>query len=85
MKVSYLDHATYQIKERGIKKKLVREILLAPDQIVIGHKKRKIAQKIVFEGKFKFLYRVVYLEENKSFVVVTAYKTTNIKRYWVKK
>lgn len=86
MKIVFGLHAKNQFKERRISRKLVRKILQNPDSVLDGKNGRKIAQKIVLEGKFKFLYRVIFeMESKNNFLVVTAYKTSNIKRYLVKK
>ncbi len=85
MKIEYLLHAENQLKERQISKKLIEKILSKPDQVVDARFNRKIAQKVMLEGKFKFLYRVIYIVSESKTVVITAYKTRNIKKYWVEK
>ena len=85
MKISYTFHAKEQLKERNIKKELIEETLLNPSQILLAEKGRKIAQKLYFEGRIKFLLRVIYVVEKGNFVVLSCYKTTRIEKYWVKK
>lgn len=56
--------------------------MLHPEQVVAGHGGRKVAHKrIVLRGK-EGLLRVVYEETAASFVVVTAYYTSDVVRYW---
>ena len=60
----------------------VEETLRAPEQVVEGHDGRLVAQKhTMLHGKDGLL-RVVYEEATTAFVVVTAYFTTDIARYW---
>ena len=61
---------------------LVEETLRAPEQVVEGHDGRLVAQKhTTLHGKDGLL-RVVYEETATAFVIVTAYFTTDIARYW---
>jgi len=85
MKTEYTAHAEKQIKEREMSKGLIERILQKPQQTVKGKKNRKITQNIIKIGGFKFLFRVIFIEENNTIKVLTAYKTTNIEKYWVKK
>jgi len=85
MQITYGLHAENQLKERGISKRLIEEILSNPEQIINSIKGRKIAHKVISEGKVKFLYRVIYVIEKSKFEVISAYKTRKIVKYWVKK
>ena len=85
MKTEYTAHAEKQIKEREMGTELIEEILQNPQQTVKGRKNRKVAQSIIELGGFKFLFRVIFIEEKSAIKVLTAYKTTNIEKYWVKK
>ena len=85
MNIEYSIHAEKQIKEREMGKEIIEEILQNPQQTVKGKKNREIAQSIIELGGFKFLFRVIFIEEKSAIKVLTAYKTTNIEKYWVKK
>ena len=63
----------------------MEKTLKNPQQTAEGRKNRKIAQSIVEENGFKFLFRVIFIEENTTIKVLTAYRTTKIEKYWVKK
>ncbi|HLD58059.1 MAG TPA: DUF4258 domain-containing protein [archaeon] len=84
MKIKFEAHAENQIKERLLDKKQIEETLLNPGLIVDSKKNRKIAQKVFQAKGFKFLLRVIYVIENSDFVVISAYRTTRIEKYWVK-
>jgi hypothetical protein len=85
LRIRFESHAENQIKERQLDKKQIEETLLDPDQLLDAKKNRKIAQKIFKIGSFKFLVRVIYVIENLDFVVISAYRTTKIENYLVKK
>jgi len=85
LQIKFESHALNQITERALDKKLIEETLLNPEQLLDARKNRKIAQKIFKIGRFKFLLRVIYVIENSDFVVISAYRTTRIEKYWVKK
>lgn len=85
MQVKFESHAESQIKERLLDKKQIEETLLNPDNVVDATKSRKVAQKLFKIGRFKFLLRVIYIIENSDFIVISAYRTTRIEKYKVKK
>lgn len=85
MRIKFETHAENQVKERLLDKKQIEETLRNPVQLLDSNKGRKIAQKVFKIGKFKFLLRVIYVVENSDFVVISAYRTTRIEKYWVKK
>ncbi len=70
--------------ERGLSKVQIEETLANPSQLIYSRKGRKIAQKVFGIGTFKFLLRVIYVVEGSDFVVISAYRTTKIEKYWVK-
>ena len=85
MHIKFESHAENQIKERRLGKKQIEETLLNPDNVLDAKKNRKIAQKVFKTGSFKFLLRVIYVIENSDFVVISAYRTTRIEKYKVRK
>ena len=85
MEIIFENHAESQIKERNLDESKIEETLLNPDQVITSKKNRKIAQKIFRTGRIKFLMRVIYVIENSDFIVISAYRTTRIEKYWVKK
>ncbi|MFN0197244.1 MAG: DUF4258 domain-containing protein [Planctomycetaceae bacterium] len=79
--VIFSAHARFEMRRRGIKQAEVLEVVRKPGQIIASENGRQIHQsKISRDGKF--LLRVVVAEDDQSFHVVTAYKTSRIERYW---
>jgi len=78
MSVKIIPLALKKIKRRGISSEWVEETISNPDQIVEGYRGRSVAQKVYYVGDKNMLLRVV-LENN---TVVTAYRTSQIQRYW---
>lgn len=77
MAIKYIPHALERMKERGISRELVEEVLLSPDNTLEGYFGRKVAQKRI-NGK---LIRVVYEEKEDEVLVITAYITSKIRKY----
>jgi hypothetical protein len=56
--------------------------LANPEQVVAGHGGRQVAHKHITTGGKERLLRVVYEEGESVLTVVTAYLTSDIRRYW---
>jgi|TARA_B100001971_G_C18038948_1_gene456594 hypothetical protein len=65
MRFYYTDHARENLIERKIRKEIVEETVLNPEEVFDDKKSRKIAQRI-FGNR---LLRVVYKEDNKNPIV----------------
>ncbi len=75
-------HAAFEMERRGLSEKAVAQILSAPGQRLEVASGRVVLQsKILFEGK-EYLVRVFVDINKRSVEVVTAYRTSRIKRYW---
>jgi len=74
--------AIRKMERRGIPESWVREALGSADQIVAGHGGRFVAQQRRRIRRKEKLLRVVFEETQDAYVVVTAYLTSDIKRYW---
>jgi len=74
--------ARRKMERRGIPESWVSETLQSPQQIVEGHGGRLVAQQRRRIRRKERLLRVVYEETRDKYVVVTAYFTSDIKRYW---
>jgi len=72
-------------KKRGISEKMIIEAVKNPEQVVDGYEGRKVAHKYYMIYKKKYLLRVVYELYEKKCVVITAYMTSQIQRYWEEK
>jgi hypothetical protein len=68
--------------QRGIPETWVKETLIAPEQVVEGHGGRHVAHTRMMVAEKECLLRVVYEETETTLVVVTAYLTSAIARYW---
>lgn len=80
--VEIIPLASKKIEQRKIPSEWIRETLNFPGQIVDGYGGRKVRQKkYVLEGK-EMLLRVIVDEGEDRFIVVTAYLTSQIERYW---
>ena len=70
------------MKQRGIPEKWVCETIDLPQQVVAGYRERSVAHKLFkIQGKEKLL-RVVFEKTLAKYTVITAYLTSDIKRYW---
>ena len=74
-------HAVFEMKRRGISRTLAEAVIREPGQIVPSVKGREIHQSI-FGRSGRMLVRVVVKEDEKAYHVVTAYKTTQVAKYW---
>ena len=79
MKIKIIPLAAKKIKLRRIPKEMLYETIKQPDQTVEGYGGRFVKQKI-YKNKDKLL-RVVCEKSGKDIVVVTAYLTSQIKKY----
>ncbi len=74
--------AKKKLERRGILEKWVTETLNSPSQIVEGYGGRRVAhKKYMIEGK-EYLLRVVFEDKKEQNVVLTAYLTSQVSRYW---
>ena len=62
----------------------IEQTLASPNQIVEGYEGRKVAQRLYRVGDKEMLLRVVFETAEEVKVVITAYLTTQIQRYWRK-
>lgn len=86
MRVTITGHAKFEADRRNIPEELIRSVVERPQQKLPSKKGRIIIQNKYhdeFEGK-EMLLRIVGLEENEEFNVITVYKTSKIDKYWIK-
>ncbi|HHT9120685.1 MAG TPA: DUF4258 domain-containing protein [Candidatus Hypogeohydataceae bacterium YC41] len=74
--------ARRKMEKRGIKEEWVIEAVESPEQLVAGYGNRQVAHKRIDLGEQKRLLRVVYEVAETRFIVITAYLTSQIARYW---
>ena len=67
---------------RSVPDEWVVETLNSPEQVVEGYGGRNVAhRRYIIRGKQRLL-RVVFEETPEKYIVITAYLTTAVKRYW---
>lgn len=76
--------AMKKIAQRNIPVEWIEQTLNLPDQVVEGYEGREVAQKIYRLNGKKMLLRVVFEATGNGKVVVTAYLTSQVERYWRK-
>jgi len=74
--------AKRKIGRRRIPEAWVTEALRNAEQVVEGHGGRSVAQQRRKIRRREMLLRVVFEETADKYVVITAYLTSDIKRYW---
>ncbi len=82
--VALSDHARWRLARRGLEAALILRTALEPEQVIAVRPGREIRQARVTlprEGR-TVLIRVVVDAGDDGDVVVTAYKTSKIDKYW---
>ena len=74
--------ALKKIGQRNIPLEWIGQALNLPDQVVEGYGGRQVAQKVYHLSDREMLLRVVFEITEGRRVVVTAYLTSQIERYW---
>ena len=82
MGIKIIGLAAKKIKLRQISSSMLYETLKSPDQIVEGYGGRKVKQKIYNINNKKKLLRIICEKNGKDTIVVTAYLTSQIQKYW---
>lgn len=82
MRYEIIPLAVKKIAQRHISLQWIEETLNSPDQIVEGYEGRQVAQKIYHQGDRRILLRIIFELKGDKRVVVTAYLTSQIERYW---
>jgi len=82
IQIAYSAHAEYQLKERGISKKQVRETIQKAEHVQERRDGTKVAQRRVQWHNRDVLCRVMYRMTNSERVlIITAYVTTKFSKY----
>ena len=74
--------ARRKMDRRGIPESWVAEALKSADQIVEGYGGRLVAQQRRKIRRKEKLLRVVFQETEDKYLVITAYLTSDVMRYW---
>ena len=78
-------HAEWEMSRRGIPLELVKVVMDRPEQRLIDGSRtgRWIYQsRLPFEGGRMYLLRVVVAEQEQPPLIITAYRTSKIEKYW---
>ncbi len=81
MKIEIIPIAQRKIKRRGVPEEWIKETILTPDQQMRGYSGRVIAQRIYKRSDREMLLRVIYEDRNNEAIVISAYLTSQIKKY----
>jgi len=80
--VRFSDHARLEIVRRDIPFEIVERVVNSPEQFVPEHGGLVARQsRVEFDGK-PYLVRVIVAEQPDASVVVTAYRTSKVGKYW---
>ncbi len=83
MKFELSRHARQELQRREISTKLLESVLKNPQQVIVQPDGKKIYQSQLDFGDGKiFLLRAVVVELPDVSLVVTAYRTRKINKYW---
>jgi len=79
--IRFSKHSLFELQRRGLSVAEVTNVIRNPEQIIPSDKGRSIHQSLI-GPKRRMLLRVILKEDAQSIVVVTAYKTSKIAKYW---
>jgi hypothetical protein len=84
LKIILKSHAYFEIERRDIEEGEVLDCVNNPGQILKGDRGRFIYQKILYDKntETEYLLRVIVEKKAGNLEVITAYKTSKIKKYW---
>jgi hypothetical protein len=80
----FSEHARVEMRRRNIGEALLEAVLSNPEQIVSERGILKAYQSKCDMGGKMFLLRVIVNDSVHPAIVVTAYRTTKIEKYWRK-
>ena len=83
MRYRLSQHGRQELERRGISLAQLESVLNHPQQVVADRKGRTVFQSQVDRGDGKMvLIRAIVVGDADDVVVVTAYRTTRIHKYW---
>ena len=86
MNVIFTNHARLEMKRRNIKESIVTNVIKRAEQSISSKNNRVIFQSKFFDKdeKAEMILRVICeLHEPEIIKVITVYKTSKIKKYWI--
>ncbi len=81
MDFKFSNHALARMDSRGISKDTVLDIIEQPDEVAIEDESITIYSKLVEENSKPYLYRVFVNKLKNPRLIITAYKTSKIRKY----
>jgi hypothetical protein len=86
MEVVLTDHAKFELGRRQLSEETVISVAQEPEQVMRLQKGRKICQSKYYDSQAdkEMLLRVVCEERLDLLLVVTAYRTSKIDKYWAR-
>ena len=82
MEIRFTQYALEQLSERDLAEELVRQVVVNPGQLVGSKRGRIIAQTKIQLGGKEQVVRVIYEEVGDFVLVITAYTSTKVSKYW---
>jgi hypothetical protein len=79
--IQIVGHARFEMRRRNTTEAEVEAVVRNPQQILPAKKGRQVFQSKV-GSKGHLLLRVIVKEEASAYVVVSAYKTSKVVKYW---
>lgn len=78
------DHATFEMKRRGLSIELVQRVLENPEQRLAIRKGREVFQSRIQMDNKHYVVRIFVDIDRTPPEVVTVYRTSKIDKYWEK-
>jgi len=82
LKIYFTMHAEKQLKERNISKEAVLKTVLSPGQVIPQEEGILLFQSVYYEGNKKYLLRVAAKLQADTWLIITAYRTSKVQKYW---
>lgn len=82
MNIQLTHHAETKIAMRGLDREEVIRVAREPEQIVYPPDLPPLAQSRIREKGKLYLLRVAFRDQDDTRVVITVYKTSQVRRYW---
>ena len=82
MEFKLSDHAKEQMKDRDIPSEMVLEVDMNPEQTYNNDIDETVCQSKVTFGEKSYLLRVFVNLTEKPPIIISAYRTSKIKKYW---
>jgi hypothetical protein len=76
------DHATRELRRRGLDKQDVEDVLKNPGQRLEVRRGRVVLQSKTQEGGTEYLLRIFVDIDRNPAEIVTAYRTSKVSKYW---